>query len=166
MRPREKSRKEKVWGKGISFVIVLWKREALIGPLWECSWKVLGGKRIPVYSESLEPIKRSSRAFMDLRITRGGVRGAHRQVCAEAWACALYNPPQRLPTPLPFYCGGMSHQKAPEHSKVAFVYLVVQYLNWFTYGRVLVTFLLLRWDIRTKGCYRRKSSLGLMVPGG
>lgn len=38
----------------------------------------------------------------------------------------------------------MSHQKAPEHSKVAFVYLAVQYLNLFAYGHVLVTFLLLR----------------------
>lgn len=53
-------------------------------------------------------------------------------------------PPRRLPTPLPFCYGGMAHQIAPEHSEVAFVYLIVQYLSRFTYGRVLVTFLLLR----------------------
>lgn len=51
------------------------------------------GERIPVYSESLESIKQSSRAFMDLRITRGGVWDAHnQQVCAEAWPCALCTP--------------------------------------------------------------------------
>lgn len=101
------------------------------------------GERIPVYSESLEPIKQSSRAFMDLRITRGGVRGAHnQQVCAEAWVCALYTPTMATNSLVMLLRrNGTSDSTRTQESGL---YFVVQYLNRFTCGRVLVTFLLLR----------------------
>lgn len=56
---KSKQQRKKSFRKGIHFIIVLWKKEVLISPLWEYSLKVLWDENILIYWGSLQPIRQS-----------------------------------------------------------------------------------------------------------